>query len=207
MEYFTIDREYRTELVIKKSKFISTFIPVQNQDEAVTNLNRIRKEFYDATHNCWAYKIFSYPNHLLQYSDDGEPARTAGLPIAKNIEGRDIFNVLLVVTRYFGGIKLGVGGLIKAYSDSAKQVIEKSVLIKMKEMDILAIEFDHQFTGNIMHIVKEYNLKIIEQLYSDKVNLKVLCEPLYTEKIKTVVINSTAGKVVAEFVKKDFIRV
>lgn len=123
----TIKERVRSEIKVRGSRFIATAIPVASKEDAMAELDLIRKEFWDATHNCYAYQLA--PNGAeYRFSDDGEPSGTAGKPILFAIQQRELLDVLLVVTRYFGGTKLGAGGLARAYADSANDALNNSEL-------------------------------------------------------------------------------
>ena len=128
--FYTIkEDEYSAELIEKKSKFIATLLKVSSEEQAIEFIEKIRKKYRDAKHNVFAYRI---ANTLERYSDDGEPSGTAGVPILDILRGEKLENVLVVVTRYFGEILLGTGGLVRAYSTVTKQAIADAVKIEMK---------------------------------------------------------------------------
>lgn len=121
--YFTIAEEIQNEITVKGSRFIATCFPANSKEKAVENLSLVRSQYYDASHNCYAYRLGR--NGLdFRFSDDGEPNGTAGKPILFMIQKYDFSDILLVVTRYFGGTKLGVGGLSRAYSDAAEELLK-----------------------------------------------------------------------------------
>lgn len=120
--YYTINVQTRAEIKVKGSRFIATAIPVHTKEQAMTNLEQIRAEFYDATHNCYTYRL-GLGGFDFRTADDGEPSGTAGKPMLFMLQKYDVSDILLVVTRYFGGTKLGVGGLARAYSDAAQEVL------------------------------------------------------------------------------------
>lgn len=121
--YYTISERKRAELKVKGSRFTATVFPAKSKDEALSKLDEIRKEFYDATHNCYAYRL-GFKGLDFRAADDGEPSGSAGKPILFMLQKYDVSDALLVVTRYFGGVKLGVGGLARAYSECAEMVLE-----------------------------------------------------------------------------------
>lgn len=130
--YFTIEEKQQNEIKINKSRFIATAIPVKNSDEAKEEYDKIKKQYHDASHNCWAWK-FGENGLDFRYSDDGEPKGSAGKPILFTISKYDVSDILLVVTRFFGGKKLGVGGLVRAYSDAAEECLK---LCEKRQIDI-----------------------------------------------------------------------
>ena len=125
---FTVKNQARDEIIEKKSRFIASVFLVDSKEDAEKKISEIKKEFWDARHNVYAYVL---PNNICKYSDDGEPQGTAGLPIFSILQKREITNVLVVVTRYFGGILLGKGGLIRAYSEAAKKALEKAIIYEI----------------------------------------------------------------------------
>ena len=129
--YKTINQQAQAEIVEKKSRFIANVLPVSSEEEAINFINKIKKQYYDARHNCFAY-IIGGNIPIIRFSDDGEPSGTAGKPILDVLLGENLENVVIVVTRYFGGTLLGTGGLVRAYGKSAKEGI---LLGKIVEMD------------------------------------------------------------------------
>lgn len=129
-EFKTIlENNIQAEITEKKSRFIANLFYVENADEAEIRIKEIKKKYHDAKHNCFAYLIFENGEIYKKFSDDGEPSGTAGAPMMEIIEKENLRNVLIVVTRYFGGILLGTGGLVRAYSDSLKEAISKATLV------------------------------------------------------------------------------
>ena len=179
MEYITIQDEVINEIEIEKSRFICYLKRINNKEEAEEYIQKIKKLNYKATHNCSCYSLFD-PSYQ-KCSDDGEPQGTAGIPMLDAIKKSNINNIVAVVTRYFGGIKLGAGGLIRAYSNSVSQAIDKSNLLKIKEYSHYEIEFDYNLINifekyfnqnNIKVLNKEYDLKVKYLFYTDDQNIK-----------------------------------
>ncbi len=169
-----INKNVETYIVEKKSKFIANIFYVENVKEAEKILKDIKKKYYDAKHNCFSYRILENENILEKASDDGEPSGTAGMPILDIIKGNDLYNILVVVTRYFGGILLGTGGLVKAYSDVTKNAINLSNLVEMEEGYEVEIELDYKNFNLFNHYCKKNNINIVEKLYNE--NIKVTVE-------------------------------
>jgi len=151
----------------KGSRFIALAIPVSTLDEVKTQLERIRKEYYDARHHCYAYRIGEDPGEV-RYNDDGEPSGTAGKPIFGQIQSYNLTNILIVVVRYFGGIKLGTGGLMQAYKTSSRDAVENGIIINKVWTTSLKITFEYQKMNDAMRVIKEENLKIIRQETTEK---------------------------------------
>ncbi|MGB4654139.1 MAG: YigZ family protein [Bacteroidales bacterium] len=158
-EYLTINKPSESLYKVKGSKFLGYGFPVNDEEEIKEILANIRKEHYKATHHCYAYKLgFTEDNYRA--NDDGEPSGTAGLPIYGQIRSYNLTNVLIVSVRYFGGIKLGVSGLIKAYKKSAKLTIEATEIITKIITVGYILEFDYIMMNDVMKIIKEFNINI-----------------------------------------------
>lgn len=143
------------ELTIKNSKFIGIIIPIKSKEDIRERLNELKAEYKNATHYCYAFTLINDKG----FSDDGEPNKTAGIPILNVIEGNDLVNVLMVVIRYFGGIKLGPGGLIRAYSQATKEVINKSTLINLVNGLEVSITFDYSKEKEVNYLLKNSIIK------------------------------------------------
>lgn len=148
----------------KKSKFISYAIPVKSVEDVKTELEKYRKEYYDARHVCWAYMLGAERNEFRS-NDDGEPSGTAGKPILGQINSNELTDILILVVRYFGGIKLGTSGLIASYREAASEAIAASEIIE-KTVDIdIRFKFEYPFMNDVMKVVKDLEPVIIEQQY------------------------------------------
>jgi len=147
--YKTVLEESETLLVEKKSKFISHVKPVDNEEDALSYLAQMRAKYSDARHNVYAYVIDE--NNIFRYSDDGEPSGTAGMPVLDTIRKEGLVDVVVVITRYFGGTLLGTGGLVHAYSASAKQGILASKPVEMNKSDIVSVTVDYSMVGKMQH--------------------------------------------------------
>lgn len=169
--YFTIDNKAQGELKEKGSRFISILYPVYSEEEAMDKVKSVRKEYYDATHHCFAY-IISKDKSIFRANDDGEPSYSAGKPIYNALLSKDLTNVLCVVVRYFGGTKLGVGGLIKAYRHCAEVAIENSHIIEKKVMLSYKVSFSYQMMNEVMKILKQYSLKPQNNFFEENCSLE-----------------------------------
>lgn len=148
----------------KKSKFISYAIPVKSVEDVKTELEKYRKEYYDARHVCWAYMLGAERNEFRS-NDDGEPSGTAGKPILGQINSNELTDILILVVRYFGGIKLGTSGLIVSYREAASEAIAASEIIE-KTVDIdIRFKFEYPFMNDVMKVVKDLEPVILEQQY------------------------------------------
>jgi uncharacterized YigZ family protein len=152
-EYFTVAEPVRHERRIKRSLFIGSLSRAVNAEAAETGLQEVCTDFHDATHNCYAYRV---DENQFRFSDDGEPSGTAGAPILKMIDKYNLLQSLLVVTRYFGGIKLGSGGLARAYSQCAEETIQKTGLRKFIRYQPLRLQYPYNFTRQVHYIISKY---------------------------------------------------
>lgn len=193
-EYRTIASNVSTELKIKGSRFIGILFPVESPGEAGDHLARCRKMYHDATHHCYAFRT-GIEGEVSRFSDDGEPSGTAGKPLLTLLEHREITNVLLVVVRYFGGTKLGTGGLVRAYTEAARTVVEQASLIRVPVLKNLRITFPYDHTSGVMHIISQNNIKIIDTEYSDDVTLHLGIRPSMIETAMSQLRDVTAGNI------------
>jgi len=172
-EYSTIKIACTGQIKIKGSRFIGHAIPVRTVVEAEEQIEQIAKKFYDASHNCYAYRIGFEENLVNRHSDAGEPAGTAGLPIYQALASRQISDLVVVITRYFGGTKLGKGGLIRAYREATLVTLENTDLIKKIVFINYRICYPYSETGDVMHQIESANAKIQKSDYGDQVTLVV----------------------------------
>ena len=172
-EYNTIEKQETSELVEKKSKFIANIFYVSTTQEAEEKLEQIRKKYYDARHNCYAYRVIEDGNIIDRSSDDGEPSGTAGAPMLNILKKENLRNVLVIVTRYFGGILLGTGGLVRAYSQSTQDVIEKSNIILKQEGYVAILEVEYKDLEKLRYFCKKKEIKIIDIKYLENVSVKL----------------------------------
>ncbi|MEG8947598.1 IMPACT family protein [Rosettibacter firmus] len=161
----TISSATEFKLKEKSSLFIGMAFPVSSELEATEKLNEVRKKYFDATHNCYAFKIV---NGLIKYSDDGEPNGTAGIRILNAINHFDFNNVLVIVTRYFGGIKLGVGPLGKAYYDTAYECLNKSEVILKKLYNKIVLTYQFELSNFVHRTISKYNALIEKNLFEEE---------------------------------------
>lgn len=190
----SIKNDVITEIEIDKSKFICTLVHVNSNESALESLNNLRKQYSDATHNCYAYVINN--GSIQRCSDDGEPAKTAGYPILQALLKNDLDNVLCVVTRYFGGIKLGAGGLVRAYSASAMESINNAEIIEFFKSSIFEITFDFSAITPIDKLLSNYDLEIVNKEYLEKVTYLINVKDKDIEAIKSALIDITKNKII-----------
>ena len=179
------------EVTIKNSKFIGVIIPIESINDVKDNLNIIKDEYKNATHYCYAFKLINDKG----FSDDREPNKTAGIPILNVIEGNDLVNVLVVVIRYFGGIKLGPGGLIRAYSNTTKEVINKSTIVDLINGFYLSITFPYSLEKEINYILR--NSLIKDKIYKEDCTYIIEVTKDVLDNLKPIVtINNIEEKII-----------
>ena len=181
------------EYVEKKSRFIATIRRCESEEEAAAFMEEMKKKYWDARHNCYAY-ILGDKAQVVRFSDDGEPSGTAGKPILEVLLGMEVSNVMIVVTRYFGGTLLGTGGLVRAYTQAAKAGMENSRIATMIYGVCLHITTDYNGIGKIQYILGMRNITIEEPSYTDVVSLKVKVPYEAQESIRKEITEATAGK-------------
>lgn len=164
--YKTIDRPAKGLYREKGSKFLAFAYPIQSEEDIRTYLEHLKREYFDARHHCYAWMLGADKAQFRAF-DDGEPNHSAGDPILGQIRSRDITNVLVVVVRYFGGVKLGVGGLVSAYKTAANDALAKANTIEVEITVPLAVTFTYMATSDVMRVLKEYDLQITRQHFSD----------------------------------------
>ncbi|MBL0385469.1 YigZ family protein [Tumebacillus sp. ITR2] len=182
-------------LIIKKSRFIGYATPVQSEDEALHFIATLQKKHWDATHNCFAY-VFGPHDEVQKASDDGEPAGTAGKPILEVIKKEELHNVAVVVTRYFGGIMLGAGGLIRAYSAGCGAGLQAAGIVTRILFQEIAIDIDYTWYGKIENELHAGGWHIDRVDYLDRVTVYALCPVDDTEAVHKRLINATNGQAI-----------
>lgn len=188
-EYKTVLCEYRAEFVEKKSKFIATLRPVTTQDEAMAFIEEMRSEFWDATHNVYAYTLVE--GNVKRYSDDGEPSGTSGVPSLNVLEGEGLLDVCVVITRYFGGTLLGTGGLVRAYSESVKNVIGCADVINRFLCYKIILSCDYNVWGKVMNYLSTKTIPIGDIIYTDKVCAEIFEKVENSDKLIEEIIEKT----------------
>lgn len=190
----TITKEVLNTIVIKNSKFITLLLPINNQDNILSILNNIKNEYKNATHYCYAYVI----DDIKHCSDDGEPSGTAGLPILNVLQRNNLNNVLCVVIRYFGGIKLGAGGLIRAYGKSVTEALKTAIILDINEGYVVTINFSYDNLKTIETILN--NMDIMNKSFDEIITYSVRLKTDYEDIIKRLEL---AGANIIE-IKKDY---
>lgn len=195
---FTVKKEAREEIIEKKSRFIGTVIPIKSKEEAEEKINEIKKEFWDARHNVYAYNL---PNNISKYSDDGEPQGTAGLPVFTVLQKREIINVLVIVTRYFGGILLGKGGLIRAYTEAAKKALEAAEVYEIIEYERINIECEYNLKDKVLFFLEKHEIQHTS-IFSDKVTFEITIPKIEVNDFIQDVIKLTENRITYSILSK-----
>ena len=168
-----LEKNTTAEIIEKKSRFIANLFYVETPQEAENKIKQIKKKYYDAKHNCFAYITLNENEIQKKCSDDGEPSGTAGAPMLEILEKQSIYNVVVIVTRYFGGILLGTGGLVRAYSDSLKEAIKKSTLVEQEPGYEAEIKLPYADFEKFKYYCNKNNINIINSEYSDFIICKI----------------------------------
>lgn len=202
MEYRTVKIDANDEYIIKHSRFIGYCCPISSKEEAESFIASIKSKHWDATHNVFAYVIRE--GNTKRYSDDGEPQGTAGVPVLSVLEKEDVTDVCVVVTRYFGGILLGGGGLVRAYSHTAKIALDKSKIITKAQAKELKIVCDYNFYGKLEAFLRTENISVLNSDFADNVTLTVRVKDdmfgYFTEKLTEL----SYGKIIPEIINENF---
>lgn len=175
-EFITIKENSQAEVMEKKSKFIANLFYIENSYEAEKIIKETKKKYFDARHNCIAYRVIERGQIIEKSSDDGEPSGTAGAPMLTILQKNDLVNVLIIVTRYFGGILLGTGGLVRAYSNSLLQAIEKSVKIKKCFGQELEVGLEYGQFENFKYYCKNHGINLVKIQYTEDIVCKIEVE-------------------------------
>lgn len=180
------------EIIEKKSRFIATVRPVSSEEEAVAFIGEMKKKYWDARHNCSAF-VIGERQEISRCSDDGEPAQTAGRPILDVLLREDIHNVAVVVTRYFGGVLLGTGGLVRAYQKATQEGLAASVMIDKKEGRRLTVGTDYNGLGKLQYLIAQKNLTTIDTQYTERVELFLMVPVEEQEEVTKEIVEATSG--------------
>jgi uncharacterized YigZ family protein len=197
MSYFTIKDESMAEFVEKKSTFIGHGKRVESEEEAKEFIQKIKGMHKEARHNVYAYMI-GENRGIQRYSDDGEPQGTGGIPMLEVLKKNNITDVIVVVTRYFGGVLLGTGGLARAYSKGTSLAIKEAGIVEKVNGICLEIVIEYDLLGKLQYLCGQENVHIENVEYTDKVKIKILCELSNLEKLKSQITGVTFGKVLFE---------
>ncbi len=194
-EYLTIEFQARDKIKVEGSIFIATAVPVNSEETVKDKLQSISKEFHDATHNCYAWRIKNPQPERFKYSDAGEPRGTAGKPIFSAIESEGLHNILVVVTRYFGGVKLGTGGLSRAYRSSAQSVLHKAKKVTGWITSEISMGYPLNLTGKVNQVLGKFDARILESNYESSARVRILIRNGRLENLKKMLVEATNGQV------------
>jgi uncharacterized YigZ family protein len=172
-QYYQVKQQCRLEDNVKGSRFIATARPVSSENDAAAFIDEIKKEFHDATHNAYSWKVGIGRSQRYRYYDDGEPSGTAGLPILKSIDARSLSNVCVVVTRYFGGVKLGTGGLMRAYGKMAMDLLRACDVEKRYFTETISFNVGFDFVNVVHNIINTFEAELKDSQYGEKVTFVV----------------------------------
>ncbi len=198
MKYKTITSTAESKITIKGSKFLGYAYPVESVEDIELILHDIRKKYYDATHHCYAWQLGNGQEMTFRYNDDGEPSGTAGKPIYGAIQRLDLTNVLIVSIRYYGGTKLGTGGLIRAYGQSASDTLDATKIKTVEVGDTIEFIASYEQHPLIMRVVNQYHLISFDQQFAENVSLTVEVDETTTQKLLGDVKNATNGSVLGK---------
>ncbi|MBE6853923.1 MAG: YigZ family protein [Ruminococcus sp.] len=202
MGYRTIKKLYNTTFTERRSEFISYICPVHTNEEAVEFINEIKAMHRKATHNVYAYILRD--NNITRYSDDGEPQGTAGVPVLDILQKNALTDVCCVVTRYFGGILLGGGGLVRAYSTAAKLAVDGAQIMDMCECSRMIISMDYNLYSKVSYFLPQYEVKELSSKFEDNVSLELLVKENFCTPLKDKLTDVSNGKIEIDETEKLF---
>ena len=203
-EYKSLRNNAQKEIIIEKSIFIGTAQMVEDESQALEFIQAMKKKYHDSTHNVHAY-VLGDDNNIQRFSDDGEPSGTAGIPVLEVLKKNDLRNICLVVTRYFGGIKLGKGGLVRAYGKAAVAALEASEIIWRRLYKVVEINADYTLLGMLQNQLKLDDYQIRDIRYDEMVHLEVYVLHNKTEDFQTKIIDWCNGKVDLKIIDEEYL--
>lgn len=201
--YKTVIKQSETLLVEKKSKFIADVSPAANEEEALSFLNDVRSKYPDATHHVYAYVIDE--NNIFRYSDDGEPQGTAGMPVLDTIRKEGLVDVIVVVTRYFGGTLLGTGGLVHMYGASARSGLEAAEIVTRTLCDVVEINVDYSLVGKMQYKIASEKLILDDTVYGNEVLFYLCVASGQTQKIIDEITDLTNGRAICKITGNKYV--
>ncbi len=201
-EYKTIEKRASDEFVVKRSRFIGHICPVTTQEQAIEFINEIKSKYWDATHNVYAYVLRD--GQTRRYSDDGEPQGTAGIPTLEVLLKEGLTDCAVVVTRYFGGIMLGAGGLVRAYSQGSKTAVDAGGIITMALCSVLSVNCDYNFYGRLTSLIPECGGTVLDTEFSDGVKVKCRIPVSLRKEFDDRLIDLSFGKFKSESIDEAF---
>ncbi|WP_248624847.1 YigZ family protein [Enterococcus cecorum] len=202
--YFTIYQNGEHQIEIKKSKFICHLFRIENEEQAKEYIAKIKKEHYKANHNCSAYML-GENFEIQRSSDDGEPSGTAGVPMLEVLKKNQLQNTLAIVTRYFGGIKLGAGGLIRAYSTSVSEALKEIGIVQGKLQQILDIIIDYPQLGKLQNYLENEQIAIQEIDYLEQITVKVAIDINQCESFQNALIDLFNNQLSIQLLEQKYV--
>lgn len=193
MDYKTVRAQAHATVIEKKSRFIAHVYPVQREEDALALLDELRSQYYDATHNVYAYRLRD--QQTARYSDDGEPSQSAGMPVLDVIQKSGLYDVLIVVTRYFGGTLLGVGGLVRTYTAAAKAGVDEAGVVEMRESSVLLVSMEYSLFGKAKNIILECGGVIDDTEFGADVTVTVHIPASDGDRLKDALVQGTNDNV------------
>ncbi len=201
-QLITVKQNSTKELIIKKSRFIADIYPLKEEQEAKKIIENVRKKNPNANHVVFAYTV-GLNREIQRMSDNGEPVGTAGKPVLDAITKNNLINVLITVTRYFGGMKLGAGGLIRAYSQSASQTIENAQLATLVNYDRLQLIFDYSLIDKLKYFIEKQKAVVMETNYQTKVQAVILVETSDSKNFQKRLIDLFSGRIIVKKINEE----
>ena len=191
------------EIVEKKSRFIANVIPVSSTQEAEAEIARVSKEYWDARHNCYAF-VIGEKSEITRCSDNGEPSGTAGKPILEVITGAGITNVLIIVTRYFSGVLLGTGGLVRAYTQAAQAGLADAEIALMQKAVVINLKFGYDMINTVQYYLRQENIHVDKETYEANVETDIIVPTTDSDKVINDLTQKTNAKIEINVTKEDF---
>ncbi len=205
IRYRSIRKEAEVEQIIERSRFIAYVKPVETREEAQEFIDGVRALHKTASHNVPAF-VIGEKSQLQWASDDGEPQGTSGAPIVQMLVKEGLTNMAVVVTRYFGGVKLGTGGLVRAYTGAAKAAVEAAGICDVREMETLSVKLDYSCLGKLQNLAGSSFFSIGNVVYEDKVTVDLSMEPERTEEMRRILSDLTSGEFTESGIRQELIK-
>lgn len=200
-EYLVPTKEAHVEWVEKRSRFIGHIFRTETEEEAIACIRQMREKYYDATHNVYAYIIHG---GTMRYSDDSEPQGTAGMPVLEVLRRENTENILCVVTRYFGGILLGAGGLVRAYAKSAKQALDEAGISCMRLWEYIDLPCPYSLYERMKKVIEEFDGQVADTQYGSEILIKCLLPQERTSDFLAKVIDVSCGKLSGTVISQEY---
>lgn len=201
--YNTIKQYGEGEIIEKKSRFLGKIEKVESEEEALEFIERIKKQYWDARHNCFAY-IIGKKGETVRCSDDGEPSGTAGKPMLEVLQNQQLCNVVAVVTRYFGGVLLGTGGLVRAYTQATQEALKEAEVCTMIPMSVMTVQTDYNAIGKIKYVLAQEEIPVLNEEYTADVVVTMAVPLTEKERMVKKLTEVTNGKAVMEEKEQTF---